>query len=608
MRRGHHSTHNLLAFSNTIHHVHDSGTSYMQQFNRWTSTNNNNNNNNNTDDANTNMSFERIATSNLNEEEVSEKNVMLQDLSQQLDFLFSDFNLRNNEYGRSKIEQYGNEYLPLNDILQLKPIKRCVGDVYDPNAMVRNAIDLINKQNDSSNSQLVVQLHMDELDNGEVIVRRTPPFSYLESIKDNHQKMMVVEVRLDRKLKGQQSHLLALLCKSSTNDDIDDDEIPISYYRHNHKRGVIDIEFESEEGAMKAWRNLQQRVGEDSQVQRISTNEQNSRLYKVQLLDEVSATVRSIDYLSMSEEIQTVSDIETSCDVQSPVEETAKRHIRRKREWNSIKTPSLSQFTHGMNQLHQEHTQLPPASQEWLYRKRTKNLRQRNNKDDEEKANEMQTTLRHDLYRDVEDLVSTVKSSIERGKIRGLGGKDGYALSDALSRAMLIYSQTPVFRGEQTTIGDDDDDGDEESRISPYKACLDIVGIMRSLNLDIHPSQYFYTIRSACHESRWEDAANLFLGQIDGNDTELNSTGGFVPIDSALGWDQPLELGLYAVARAVRSSDKHTDTSPSKEVFDTAMKMCMISPAGKDNCKLNLSLYILRLWAQHISLVFTSYY
>jgi hypothetical protein len=88
----------------------------------------------------------------------------------------------------------------------------------------------------------------------------------------------------------------------------------------------------------------------------------------------------------------------------------------------------------------------------------------------------------------------------------------------------------------------------------------------------------------------------LFLAQIDGDDAGdtsfMTSRGGFVPIDPAIGWDQPCAIGLYAVARKYKQimadeglRENDVAVSPSKRVFDAAMKMCMLSPSGQENCK-----------------------
>ena len=574
--------------------------------------------NNNNRDGGEQQTFEqpKVASSSsspntaVKDDVTTDRNRTLHDLSEQLVLLFSDFNLRNNDHGRSIFQEYDNAYLPVKEILKLKPIQKCTGGVHGATSLVMDAIDFVRENNAALISTLnkrappvdgeqPLELDVDELDNGEFVVRRTPPFNYIDSIRNNYKRMMVIEgFPTDRKVRGPINHVRNLISKGVNQRR---QPIPISYWRFNHQTGVINIEFKSEIGAMEAWECLEQ--GDPSrriQIQNQSSlhDDNMKRSYKLQLGD-ISLVARSIDLpkevgslidQNEMEKIDAVNEqshvdpqiehkprtteipIDTtivSAEQPSPPPRLYDKLYSRPKTLEINETPTLGQFTRSMNKLYDEHTRLPPPPREWLheYDRRPKGRQQSKASDEDE----MQNMMRYDLYRDVVSVVSTVKASIEQGKIRGLGGKDGYALSDSLGRAMLIYSQTPPFSGD-----------DESS--SPYVACLDVLAILRSLNLDIHPSQYFYAIRSACHESRWEEAAKMFLSQIDGDDTI--STGGFVPINSTLGWDQPLEMGLYAVALdLLNKSSEDESSSTSKQVFDVAMKCSMISPSGQENCK-----------------------
>lgn len=207
-------------------------------------------------------------------------------------------------------------------------------------------------------------------------------------------------------------------------------------------------------------------------------------------------------------------------------------------------TPTLRQFTDAMNFLYQEHD--------------------RHNDDD---------SRRQYLCIDVIRLVMSAKVSIQQGKIRAMRGKDRYALTDCLGLAMLVYSKT-----QPTTLGGTM--SNNNAALSPYEASLDVIIILRSLNIDILPTHYTCAIRAACNESRWSDATALLFSQIDGNDNADGiSTGGFTPIDANLAWE-----GLYAVAMKMATANEAglMKDSPSKVVFNTAMKMCMISPEGQE--------------------------
>ena len=212
----------------------------------------------------------------------------------------------------------------------------------------------------------------------------------------------------------------------------------------------------------------------------------------------------------------------------------------------------------------------------------------------------MHEDTRRELCQDVTRIVKCVRNSISTGVIRALGARDAYAMADLLNEMMEILSESPPSRaGRQDSVNAIDlRSGGSYDDASPYEACIDALDILHSLNLDVHPRHYSYAIRSACHEFRFEEAANLFLNQIEGDDDSFGdgidtNTGGFVPFDSTLGWDQPLEVGLYAVAidswrklqLAVGPEDATTgpSTSPSTKVFDTALKLSMIAPTRQEN-------------------------
>ena len=504
------------------------------------------------------------------------KQKSLLQLSRQLVFLFSDFNLRNNEYGRSVINQYNNEYLPLRNILELRPIQKFMkGYEHDPKGRIIDAI--------ASYDHPLVQLTVEEIKGtGVTIVKRSPPFSYKDNVNEHHKKMMIVEAR-PAKLHKFQSDVRSLLLGPDG-----DRKQSLSYWKYNDKRGVINIEFTTEEYAMKAWDNLEKEDG-NIEVENVRSTER--KVYRLQL-DNASVIVRPVVLESSDEyvdDVQSKAEEETSSASEMPVDKIGQPSIAPK-PWEINKTPTLNQFIMSINQLYHEHTQYPPPSREWL----RELIRDKRTKKDIEQSIENQYALRRDIYRDTINLVSTVKNSIEQGKIRGLGGKDAYSLSDSLGEAMMIYSHMPAFKKRRTATDEDGEEEDsDESLPSPYEACHEVIDILHFLNIDVHPMQYFYAIRAACQDSRWEDAADIFLSQIVG-DEEFLPTGGFVPIDPTLGWDKPLEMGMYAVARDALTKSKVAEENgevldanmlPSKRVFDIAMKMCMISPQSQENCK-----------------------
>lgn len=493
--------------------------------------------------------FKSISLSN-NQAQCNGRNVPL--LSQQVAFLFSDLNLRNNEYARSILRD--NQSLPLSNLLTIKSVKEHTRDATDPSAAVIDAINHFNKSGaKSSLSQSLMHLHVEESDVGDTVVRRSPPFCYLESIRNSHRKMMVVEGwPKDKKARPKRAmgQIRSLICNRDMGD------IPMAFYRYDYDSGVISIEFESEDGAECAWENLNRAALQVDgthgiNVKNISSETQNNYQFK---LGELLLVARSVGIPIIGEKSlpdpdattdkaadTTASDYEQCNPAYSPYEPfyaTVPNWVN----W-AAETPTLSQFTDAMNFLYQEHF---------------------NTTDD---------SRRQQICRGVVRLVSSAKSSIKQGKIK----VDGFALTDSFSLAMLLYSKS-----QPSAHGASKDGGLSDSAVSPYEACLDIIGILRSLNLDILPTHYTCAIRAACNESRWSDGTMLFFSQIDGNDTDnagYMATGGFTPIDAALAWE-----GLYAVAMKIAEDVEagKMNVSPSKYVFDTAMKMCMISPSGQE--------------------------
>lgn len=517
------------------------------------------------------FSFKRNLSSNYQVRR-DESNTYLHELARQVAFLFSDLNLRNNEHARSIFRDA--RFLPLRDLLAIKSVKKYTRDAVDPSCAVIDAINFFNANNTTSSlGQSSLQLHVEESNTGDTVVRRSPSFCYVDSIKNSRGKMMVVEGwPKDKKARPSRaiSHVRSLIC----NRDVGD--IPMAYFRYDNDLGVMNIEFESEEGASCAWENLRRAASHAGVIHCINVqnlcSDTNSNSYKLQLGQLILVT-RSID-ISMTSSLDpdgitdtaaadTVSDDKHDKPVRASILNLAAKGM-----------PTLNQFTDAMTLLYQEHVSLPSISPEWLRKRRhraTQKYKQYNTAEDDERL----LLRRQHLCRDVVRLVSSIKASINQGKIRALRGKDGYALTDSLGLAMLVYSETQPHLGAQSPDG-----GLSGDALSPYESCLDVFGILRKLNLDIQPSHYAYAIRAACRESRFHQATKLFLGQIDGNDTDnpdAMATGGFTPIDAALAWE-----GLYAMAM---TEGDEVNESPSKRVFNTAMKMCMISPSGQKSCK-----------------------
>lgn len=137
---------------------------------------------------------------------------------------------------------------------------------------------------------------------------------------------------------------------------------------------------------------------------------------------------------------------------------------------------------------------------------------------------------------------------------------------------------------------------------TPYSTAIQILNTLDSLQLDVTPTQLHFVIQIALTEERYEEAAELFketCGYFGDNneDSSLSDNIAYVPMDITLGKDQPLELGLFAIAKSAQISfdrdNKKSFTATStaavargRKVTDTVLQaaneMTMISPRDHD--------------------------
>jgi hypothetical protein len=148
---------------------------------------------------------------------------------------------------------------------------------------------------------------------------------------------------------------------------------------------------------------------------------------------------------------------------------------------------------------------------------------------------------------------------------------------------------------------------------TPMHCSVGIYHLLQTFNLDIQPIHYDCIIRTAnfdYHDSdlvidvndintstntyregnnHYEFVSKLFKKQINIDQS------GYVPIDSMLGWDKSVEMGLYSIAmnashklRISSNVDYDSDDmamSVAKEVMDAVEEMCMVSPTDQERCK-----------------------
>jgi len=559
----------------------------------------------------------------------------LRAIADRLLFFFSDANLCHDDYARPILEQHSNKYLPLDVIMTFKSIQRWSRDP----RVIMEAVDLVNANPEG------IKLQLKEVERGKVLIGRIEPYNHEEILRKSKLKTIVIMGWPIKK----NNRALARFRSILFGEENTEENVNVAFWGHDIPKGTITIEFDTEDGVAQAMKNLEYFADEainsgcenDVHILEIegipltvqrraipersnsSSAEQNSKdiqtLHKVkkyqQNLNGISLTRNDFDLSPLfqrgeNEFAGTSSITPTIVDSLPDIDES---------DWNNswwsdgTAKPGLMECKLAIIELFKERSALPPPPREWLheYTPRSNKFMQH-----EKLLQQYHVRRRYKLCKEVAALVQCVKNAIAEGNITALGSQDGYMISDFLAQALLVYSESPPrpsthhLKACRSEDNDDYhsnqlvDDISEKDVISPYYACIEVFHILNELNLDIHPSHYAFAIRAACHEYRWEEAADLFLAQIGGiasddddqdnsryryNRSNLLAPGGFVPIDPTLGWDQPLQLGLYAVARNERSKmtlgreSAVGVSNPSKIVFETALRMCMMSPSNKEN-------------------------
>ncbi len=167
-------------------------------------------------------------------------------------------------------------------------------------------------------------------------------------------------------------------------------------------------------------------------------------------------------------------------------------------------------------------------------------------------------------------------------------------------------NQEDVINNEEIII-------DTTSLQTPLQNAMKLYHSLVAYNLDIQPIHYESIIKTALYDAAgssssnllkyssveeggkcgtnvgYEIASKLFKKQINVDDSA------YVPIDSKLGWDSTVEMGLYSVAmNAVKNKRKDVNGDDcdnvvssivGEEVMDAVDKMCMISSTDQERCK-----------------------
>ena len=171
-----------------------------------------------------------------------------------------------------------------------------------------------------------------------------------------------------------------------------------------------------------------------------------------------------------------------------------------------------------------------------------------------EQLRQVEDRLPRALFLKAKELFQSLVQNVEDGHLSP-SGKHGVQISKFLERILVVYNHVAVIRYVSN-------DNDNDEKISVYYECMEILRWMELWNLN-RSSHYEYAISCACHEDRFDDAANLFWTRID---PEAGANPTTVSVINP--------LGLYAIAR----SCQRQQLPAVQHVFEAVLCMSMVSP------------------------------
>lgn len=172
------------------------------------------------------------------------------------------------------------------------------------------------------------------------------------------------------------------------------------------------------------------------------------------------------------------------------------------------------------------------------------------------------------LYKDILTLVDILELSVEAQRITSSSGRQNRELTAILGNILLICSESPPIRLTGSNLPKTSD------------TCMRVLKLIKSLNFDIQPIHLQFIVRAANQEHEWSLASSLFREQTN---PDLN---GYTPIDSTLGSEGFLEMGLYAIAMNLGSDTENEDGFRAvRGVFHAVQEMSIVSPTDIEKCK-----------------------
>jgi hypothetical protein len=174
--------------------------------------------------------------------------------------------------------------------------------------------------------------------------------------------------------------------------------------------------------------------------------------------------------------------------------------------------------------------------------------------------------MRLDIYKDIVLLTQAVDLSVKAKRIQASSGQDIRDVIDLLGNILFLCSESPPKRLSFVDLP------------STSETCVKVLSILEQLNLDIQNIHQCFAVRAGNQEHDWALSSNLFRKQID---PDVN---GLVPVDSDLGPDGFLEMGLYALAMDFDQRG-HDGLDVVEGVLSAVRDMCIVSPTDEEKCK-----------------------
>ena len=315
-------------------------------------------------------------------------------------------------------------------------------------------------------------------------------------------------------------------------------------------------------------------------------------------------------YKLLNEEIQHEKNQERDTNRQLFIKETSihpsQTKISRSLDEKSMESYAnlLSKCARVSEKLIHKQTQLPSPPISWLLHKLDNDYKTN------DIINEEEYTQRINLYKDFHKLLDVILQEksfmkqmfvlIDESPSHNVHAKQ--SLHCLLTNCLILCSSAIPPKYWRIYENDNEDEQqpakytnntaliiDPNIYNTPMENITQLYRLFQKFHLDIQPIHYESIIKTANFDgNNYEFASQLFKKQISIDEN------GYVPIDSRLGWDKCVEMGLYSIAMNIISAHERGDIEGDgdylaqkvgEEVMDAVKEMCMVSSTDQEKCK-----------------------